>query len=119
MNYIINPAVFYWMDVLDGMKTIAVIFFVIACASTVSTFIIWAVNADLDDDPDTKRWFKFFKISIAITAAVSIVLMFVPSKNTMIQMLVAKYATYDNASLTVESLKSAVDYIVEAINSLK
>lgn len=120
MNYIINPAVFYWMSVFDGLKLVTAIFFVIGCASIVSTFIIWAVNADFDyDDPDAKRWFKFFKISIAITAATSIVLIAIPSKNTMIQMLVAKYATYDNANWTMESLKSAVDYIVEAIKSLK
>ena len=120
MNYIINPAVFYWMSVLDGLKTISGIFFAIGCASIVSTFIIWTVNADIDfDDEDTKRWFKYLKISIAITAVTAIVLIAIPSKNTMIQMLVAKCATYDNANLTVESLKSAVDYIVEAIKSLK
>ena len=120
MNYIINPAVFYWMSVLEGLKLITVIFFLIGCAAVVSTFIIWSVNADCDfDDPDAKRWFKFFKISIAITAVIAIVLIAIPSKNTMIQMLVAKCATYDNANLTVESLKSAVDYIVEAIKSIK
>ena len=33
--------------------------------------------------------------------------------------MVAKYATYENAGLTVDALKSAVDYVVQAIQSLK
>ena len=44
---------------------------------------------------------------------------FVPSKSTMIEMMIAKYATYENADWTVESLKSVVDYIVEAFKAVK
>lgn len=33
--------------------------------------------------------------------------------------LVPKHATYDNAQLTIETIKSAVDYIVQAIQSVQ
>jgi hypothetical protein len=42
-----------------------------------------------------------------------------PSDDTLIEMMIAKQATYDNAQWTLETLKSAVDYIVNAIKSVK
>ncbi len=44
---------------------------------------------------------------------------FIPDKQTMIEMLVAKTATVENAEWTVDAVKQAVDYIVSAIQTLK
>ncbi len=117
MNYIINPAVFYWMSVVD-----AVCFWSIGVAllSGIALVIMTCIRAfEYLDDDDLKVVAKAIKISLTVFIVSALITIFTPSKNTMIQILVAKCATYDNASLTVESLKSAVDYIVEAIKSLK
>ena len=37
----------------------------------------------------------------------------------MIEMQIARYATYENAEWTVDAIKNAVDYVVQAVKSLK
>ena len=118
MNYIINPAVFYWMSVVDAICFWAVGSAVLSGFAAIILFCIKTFDGCLDED-DEKTISKYIK-PLSIVCIVSIVVtIFTPSKNTMIQMLVAKCATYDNANWTLETIKSAVDYIVEAIKSLK
>ena len=45
--------------------------------------------------------------------------MFVPSKEALIEMQVARFATYENAEWTLDTVKAAVDYIVESIKSVR
>ena len=117
MNYIINPAVFYWMSVVDAICSWSV---GVAILSGVVLAIMVCIRVfDYLDDDDLKIVTKAIKIFLTVFIVSALITIFTPSKNTMIQILVAKCATYDNANLTVESLKSAVDYIVEAIKSLK
>ena len=43
---------------------------------------------------------------------------FFPDKETSMQMLVAKTATFDNVNWTVAQVKEVIDYIVAAIKSI-
>lgn len=110
MNYIVNPMWFYWMQIAKGARTLSI---VVAILSTIAIFIDWEVGeGDMDDMPNIKLFF--------ITAIISWgIFIFIPSKETLISMLIAKYATYENAQWTLETVKSAVDYIVQAIQSIK
>lgn len=127
-NYIINPSWFYWIDVVDGLS-FAVSFVVVLLGIMVATIsIIYGVNCrmineypNLSDNekrinPQLKRIMPILWI-VWITSVIALI--FIPSKDTLITMIVAKYATYENAGLTVDALKSAVDYVVQAIQSLK
>lgn len=80
-----------------------------------------AANASIcDDERKAVRFFtKALKIAIGVCIVSGLFLVFVPSKETLIEMMVAKQATYENATWTVDALKSAVDYVVQAIQSLK
>ena len=40
---------------------------------------------------------------------------FIPSKRTLIEMEVAKHATYENMEIVEEKIKDATDYILEKI----
>lgn len=118
MNYIINPAVFYWISVLDSICFWAVVSAALSGFAAIILFCIKTFNDYLDEDEE-KKISKYIK-PLSIVCIVSLVVtIFIPSKNTMIQMLVAKCATYDNANWTLETIKSAADYIVEAIKSIK
>lgn len=109
-NYIINPSWFYWIDVVDGLS-FAVSFVVVLLGIMVATIsIIYGVNC---------RMINEYPILWIVWITSVIALIFIPSKDTLITMIVAKYATYENAGLTVDALKSAVDYVVQAIQSLK
>ena len=57
-------------------------------------------------------------LSILLTIISFSLAVFIPSSQMMIGMLVAKYATYENVDLTVEGVKSIIDYITQALQTL-
>ena len=128
MNYIINPSWFYWLGVVESMRYFMIAAFIISIALIVVSLIIIPVNIYMirefpdmsDDERKTVQFFtKVLKIAIAALVISGLILMFVPSKETLIEMMIAKQATYENATWTVDTLKSAVDYVIQAIQSLK
>ena len=128
MNYIINPSWFYWLGVVHSMRGFMLVAFIVAVIIVGVALIIIPVNVKLirdypsisDDERKVVRFFtKALKVAIGVCVASGLFLVFVPSKETLIEMMIAKQATYENATWTVDALKSAVDYVVQAIQSLK
>lgn len=128
MNYIINPSWVYWLGVVESMLHFMVAAFVLSIAFVVASAIIIPVNISVirefpdisDGERKTVQFFtKALKIAIGVLVISGLVLVFVPSKETLIEMMIAKQATYENATWTLDALKSAVDYVVQAIQSLK
>ena len=128
MNYIINPSWFYWLGVVNSMRGFMIVAFIVAVIIVGVALIIIPMNVKLiqdypsisDDERKDVRFFtKALKVAIGVCIVAGLFLVFVPSKETLIEMMVAKQATYENATGTVDALKSAVDYVVQAIQSLK
>lgn len=128
MNYIINPSWFYWLGVVESMRHFMIAAFIISIAAIIVAIIIVPVDIRMirefpdmsDDERKTVQFFtKALKIAIAALVISGLILMFVPSKETLIEMMIAKQATYENATWTLDTLKSAVDYVIQAIQSLK
>ena len=128
MNYIINPSWFYWLGVVESMRHFMVAVFIVSIVVVVASAIIIPMNISMihefpdfsDDERKTVQFFtKALKIAIGVLAISGLVLVFVPSKETLIEMMIAKQATYENATWTLDTLKSAVDYVIQAIQSLK
>ena len=128
MNYIINPSWFYWLGVVHSMRGFMLTAFIVAIIVIGVALIIIPVNVKLirdypsisDDERKVVRFFtEALKVSIGVCVASGLFLVFVPSKETLIEMMIAKQATYENATWTVDALKSAVEYVVQAIQSLK
>ena len=128
MNYIINPSWFYWLGVVNSMRGFMLAAFIVALIIVGVALIVILVNVKLiqdypsisDDERKVVRFFtKALKVSIGVCIVAVLFLVFVPSKETLIEMMIAKQATYENATWTVDALKNAVDYVVQAIQSLK
>lgn len=128
MNYIINPSWFYWLGVVNSMRGFMLTAFIVAIIVIGVSLIIIPVEVKMIQDfptmcADERKAVRFFtkalKVSIGVCVVGGLFLIFVPSKETLIEMMVAKQATYENATWTVDALKSAVDYVVQAIQSLK
>lgn len=128
MNYIINPSWFYWLGVVNSMRIFMIAAFVIAIIIIGVSLIIIPVEVKMIQDfptmcADERKAVMFFtkalKVAIGVCILAALFLVFVPSKDTLIEMMIAKQATYENATWTVDALKSAVDYVVQAIQSLK
>lgn len=121
MNYIINPSWFYWISVADTLKWASIVFLITSCVAFIVCLIVSGSFLDYygKDDKDYLKAKKAMNISAIVLIVSSLFLVFIPSRNTLIEMMIAKQATYDNAQWTLETLKSAVDYIVNAIKSVK
>ena len=128
MNYIINPSWFYWLGVVNSMRGFMLAAFIVAIiiigVSLIvipwNTYIIREFPNVSDDERKTRQFFtKALKLAIDVCVGSALFLVFVPSKDTLIEMMIAKQATYENATWTLDALKSAVDYVVQAIQSLK
>lgn len=128
MNYIINPSWFYWLGVVNSMRGFMLVAFIVAIIIIGVSLIVIPVNVKMiqdypsicDDERKAVRFFtKALKVAIGVCIVLGLCLVFIPSKDTLIEMMIAKQATYENATWTVDTLKSAVDYVVQAIQSLK
>ena len=110
-GYIINPAWFYWVDIVSSLKIVALASTIVGIFACI--FLIVAVLEEGDN------FLKPLRIAIACTAMYIIVTVFIPSKETLIEMQIAKYVTWENAEWTVDTIKDAVDYIANAIGSIR
>lgn len=111
-GYIINPAWFYWINIVDGIK---IIMSLLAVASLVASFLSALISLD-DTDTATSKKFEKMALKMFIVAIVCIIIsLFIPSKETLIEMQIAKYATWENAEWTVDAIKDLADYIANAI----
>lgn len=128
MNYIINPSWFYWLGVIESMRYFMIAAFIISIAAIIVAIIIVPVDMRMirdfpdmsDDERKSVQFFtKVLKAAIWALVISGLILLFVPSKETIIGMMIAKQATYENATWTLDALKSAVDYVIQAIQSLK
>lgn len=128
MNYIINPSWFYWLGVVESMRHFMVAAFIISIAAIIVAIVIVPVDMRMirdfpdmsDDERKSVQFFtKVLKAAIWALVISGLILLFVPSKETFIEMMIAKQATYENATWTLGTLKSAVDYVIQAIQSLK
>lgn len=115
MNYIINPAWFYFMSVSDGLKITAIVTAIIALLSSGTCFF---VKIFFEEDDDAQTLLNFTKRSFYVGAVCLIISILVPDQKTITQMLLAKYATYDNAASVIQTVQNAADYIIESVGKL-
>lgn len=123
-NYVIDPQVFYWMNVLGIVQTILGIFGAVCVAAFVLLLSGWIFNScEVNQGHDynlvylkaCKRWAIVTGIIGFVFVTASI---FIPGRTTSIEMIIAKTATFDNVNWTVQQVKDVVDYIVQAIKGI-
>lgn len=123
-NYIISPSVFYWMNVLAGMRTVFMVVGSIFAITGVILMIIWIIevfDSYRPNEEDIKKM-KSIRMWMIICYALAMVFiiagMFIPTKDTSIEMLVARTATFENVDWTVQQVKEVIDYIIKALKEV-
>lgn len=125
MTYIINPFYFYIINVLSSLDIIMTFaLFAAGIASVILGFWYLSLTYSEDDDceyvqKDRARVKRYFIRVLSLTFAIALVSALLPNRETLYQILVAKYATTENAQWSVDAIKSVVDYIVQSIKSLR
>jgi hypothetical protein len=136
MTYIIDPSVFYWINVLGMLQTVLAILGSFGLVGGIIAQIYgWRGKSDaydteydstlrkhidvIDDREmqEALKWIKRGRILSVVSVIFIIAAIFVPGKATSIEMLIAKTATFENVNMSVESIKELIDYIVTAIKS--
>ena len=118
MEYLINPMWFYWVHVIDTARTMIAVIFCIAILSAI--ILVGAVMGEwCYDDKGTKLCKIWLAISIVVSVIFAFAFIFIPSKNTMVEMQIARYATKQNLEIGIDAIKSATDYVINAIQSIK
>lgn len=118
-DYIIDPSWFYWIDVITAAKTVFTVLMILTVILLVCS-ICWAA-ASFEYGPDDKDYIMAKK-AVRVITPIAIVMIaacvFIPSKETLIEMQIARMATKENVGLTVDAIKNAVDYIVNVVKSI-
>ena len=117
-TYIINPMWFYWISVAGTVKVASAILLSIATMVFLTWVFIYCSDCSPFNDEERTHFEKCATRSGIALAALALLSIFVPSKETLISMMVAKFATYDNAQWTADAIKSIVDYIIEAFKAI-
>ena len=129
MTYIINPMWFYWLSVVDRacqlVRTAAILFVILSAALFIAAaFCKYAAvyqNAVDEECFEYATGVKIQRIATAVAAIdviMFIIYVFIPSRETLIEMHIARFTTVENAEWALDAIKSATDYIVSAIKEL-
>lgn len=129
MTYIINPMWFYWISVADKICRATCSLAILLAIFSATAYIVTAAfkfNV-LDDDGFDRECSDYIAGTKAqrvatVLAVLAVILFaiytFIPSRETLIEMQIARFTTAENAEWTVNAIKSATDYIVSAIKEL-
>jgi hypothetical protein len=121
---IISPSFFYWLQVADQVRVVfGIIFVFLLLALAVSSFMyayVWLV-CDEKEFPkkDKKKVSKLLFVIATFTFVCFIISTFTPSKNTLIEMEVAKHITTHNLKIAKKEFISFIKEIIKAVNTEK
>lgn len=120
MHYIINPWLFYLLDVTASLILICLLFVIIFALILGGYTLVWLIEikgeCDEENYPNPKSILRKFMIPLIFSIAS---LIFVPSSDTIYKMLIASQVTTENIGTAKETIQDVADYIVDAVNGIK
>lgn len=114
-GYIINPMWFYWVDVLGGLDLTFTVLASIAVVGGIIFGFAW-LEVEYIEEEEKPKVIKVVKKWAVLTSILIMLTILIPSKETMIQMQLAKFGTYENAEKAIEAIQDATDYILERLS---
>lgn len=119
MTPIINPWMFYLVDVINNFKTACfVLILLIVIGFGAITLIEIGETAD-ELELDEAKVIKTLKKMAIVVVLLMTFNMLLPSKKTCYQMMIASQITDNNIQKAEDVIKDSVDYIFEKINEGK
>lgn len=120
MEPIINPWLFYLIDIVDNINLICMIMLVIAfiALGLISICVFGDMVDDTPGENEKQNYFKYIKISLKVIIPCIIITSFTPSSDTIYKMIIADNITPHNIEVVGDTIEGGIDYIFEKINSL-
>lgn len=116
MKPIINPWLFYIVDVIGSFQILSIL---IALLIILSSAIEIVKYDEAMDELDKVKAIKTIKKKVIVIALLITFAIFLPSKKTCYQMMIASQVTDNNIQKAEDVIKGSVDYIFEKINEGK
>ena len=117
MTPIIKPWLFYLVDVIDNFKSASLILLLFVVLGFGVTALL--EYDEVLDELDEVKVIKTIKKMVIVAALLITFDMFLPSKKTCYQMMIASQVTDNNIQKAEDVIKDSVDYIFEKINEGK
>jgi len=112
MEPIISPWVIYAVQLLDNLRDICMVLFVLTCFA----IVLIALPVVFGDEDLPK---KFLKTAVIIAAICGGMVCVIPNKEAMITMIAASYITPDNIQMTQGNVLEFIKQISEAVQNGK
>jgi hypothetical protein len=128
MDYVINPMWFYWLGVVDNLNIffwsmIITLLFIGIVLNTIRAVEYENLSyTEVEEGKNVvvvKKMFKQWLIVFFCILPFVLLIVFTPSKETMIKMTVSKQVTYKNIDKAEEKIKETFDYIVDKVKEIK
>lgn len=118
MNPIVNPIYFYLANVGDTIQILAGIVMAVTAIIATGLFIdVWADLSDGSNDNKHKAKVKALKMLAVILVVSTALKVFVPSSQTVYQMIAASVITPDNINLAQDNIVDFINHIAKALHN--
>jgi predicted PurR-regulated permease PerM len=121
MNPIISPLTIYLINLMEPLHAV----FIGACIVFLVLGILNGIDYLDNKDSSTEKYQKQAQKALGRTRRMAVICVlcmllavFVPSKNTIIEMIVAQNITVNNINAGEEKVKEAIDYLVEKVKEV-
>lgn len=108
MEPIINPWIFYWLDVLEGVRAFIIVGMVL------SGFVAGAFFLN-SDCYNSKEYMAQSKKYAVVCIMCALLLVFLPAQSTIYKMVIAQQVTPQNIEMTGEALEKGLDVISDKV----
>lgn len=122
MKPVVNPALIYVINLMGSLRVGLIVGAVIFAVLTIFCAIQYVDYSECNSEEDKQSAKDFFRCSkrfLVCFVFTFVLIVFIPSKDTCVEMVVASYVTPDNIDVGVEKTKETVDYIVNKIKEVK
>lgn len=116
MTPIINPWLFYLVDVIGNFKSACLVILLIIVIGFGATVLIEVGGTADELEIDEAKVIKTLKRMVVAGVLLITFDMLLPSKKTCYQMMIASQVTDNNIKKAEDVIKDSVDYIFEKIN---
>lgn len=106
--FIINPWIFYFAEICEGLKTVATIFAIIAFIYVLCVYLFYVCG-----ETKTFWWNKKTKIVTIIGIIFMIFTVAIPSQNTCYKMIIASQVTAENLDKVEDTIERIADYVAD------
>lgn len=111
---IISPWIFYWMSVVDNLRSLLFCIGTVAFATALWLCLDWIVEV-CSGKNDSAKHIQKVKTLACIGLVCFVLFSFIPSEKTLTRMIVASYVTPQNIEIMQGEANKSVDYLINKI----